>query len=64
MLRFILKRRIIRDGVVFELFSTIDFDVPELQTRLMSGGYGESGSDDTALAGVEVLTESDEWVGK
>ena len=57
MLRFILKREIFfepnqrRDTT----YQTIDADVPELEARLISGGYGENGSDQTILINVEVL---------
>ena len=57
MLRFILKR-----DTFYEVNQmrnaghyTIDVDVPELEAKLTSGGFGESGFDRTSLVAVEVL---------
>lgn len=60
MIRFILKNRYhdVHSGASNESFFTIDADVPQLQERLSSGGYGESGYDITALIGVETLAPS------
>jgi len=38
---------------------TIDFECPELEAELATGGFGESGYDYRGLLGVEVLKRKD-----
>ena len=57
MIRAILKykRKDQNSGAETEGIYTIDFDAPELEKELSSGGFSENGYDFTELIGVEVL---------
>lgn len=57
MLRFVIRRRW-KDqwtGLDDDGFETVDIDVPELESILCAGGWGEKSYDLRSLAGVEVL---------
>ncbi len=58
MLRFILRRKVVDriSGMENVTYRTLDIDVPELESRLNNGGYGENGCDITSLLGVEIMT--------
>jgi hypothetical protein len=43
---------------------TIDIDTPELEAKLTSGGFGESGYDQTSLVAVEVVVPNDRVEGR
>jgi hypothetical protein len=43
---------------------TIDIDTPELEAKLTSGGFGESGYDQTSLVAVEVVVPNAELRGR
>jgi hypothetical protein len=57
MLRFILKRETFYEVNQMRTTDnyTIDIDTPELEAKLTSGGFGESGYDQTSLVAVEVV---------
>ena len=56
MIRFILKRRILRSGNQFfsSDFETLDIDVPELEAILRRGGADEFSYDTTDFIGIEI----------
>jgi hypothetical protein len=46
------------DGASTESFQTIDFECPEIEAALLSGGMNETSYRLVDLAGVEVLRQS------
>ena len=57
MIRLIFKRtwKDNISGAGGESYETVDIDIPIIETKLNSGGWGESGFDRTGLIGVEIL---------
>jgi hypothetical protein len=57
MLRAVMRRKMgcKISGMESEQIVTLDFDAPELERALSSGGYGETGFEATSLVGVEIL---------
>ncbi|MBM3299185.1 MAG: hypothetical protein FJY85_04445 [Deltaproteobacteria bacterium] len=65
MLRAILKRKQadMISGAQWERLYTFDFDSPELERELQSGGRGDTGYDLTELVGIEMLHSITEGEG-
>ena len=59
MIRAIFQREV-KDqhtGCETRFYETVLLDVPEIEQRLLRGGFSETGYDTTALLGVEVVRD-------
>lgn len=64
MLRFILMKETFSEinQMRTEHYYTVDVHLPDIESRLTSGGCGESGYDLTKLVAIEVIGEPVETV--